>query len=117
LAHDGSVLEFTENLMQRSFLRRKFSCSLSKPWDLKAGQFLAVGVLVWLIDEYAIDLKIKRSAGPSVDGGLNFNPDSAVEIDVGGRARREPGAAKTRKRIVSTPCLVLGSPLRFIARN
>jgi hypothetical protein len=45
------------------------------------------------------------------------NPDSAVEIEADVRARCKPGAAKTLKRIVSRSCSVLGSPLRFIARN
>ncbi|MGE5303424.1 MAG: hypothetical protein ACM3TN_08860, partial [Alphaproteobacteria bacterium] len=46
-----------------------------------------------------------------------MNPDSAIEIEVDGRAWREPGAAKTYKRIVSRSCLALGTPLRFASRN
>ncbi|MGE5819127.1 MAG: hypothetical protein ACM37Z_13985, partial [Deltaproteobacteria bacterium] len=41
----------------------------------------------------------------------------AVDIEADVRARCKPGAAMTPKRIVSTPCLVLGTPLRFSARN
>ena len=46
-----------------------------------------------------------------------MNPDFAVKSKVDVWARREPGAAKTQKRIFSRSCLVLGMLLRFVSRD
>ena len=44
-----------------------------------------------------------------------FSPDSAVEVETDVRARCEPGAAKTQRRIVSRSTLALGSPLGLVS--